>query len=134
MTDWALLESVEGLEEPPASARAGAIWELLQGEKEQLCRDLCANGPVVFGNGVAPNEREPDDNCSEEIRWRYRDQLESQLREIIDAQDRLLDGCYGTCSDCGKQIAPTRLLANPTATLCVACQQSTEPEFVRHTI
>ena len=134
MSDWALLESLEGLEEPPASARAGALWELLQGEKEQVCREICDDGTVVFEHGYAINERGPADESGEAIRWRHREQLEHQLRDIIDAQDRLLDGDYGKCDDCGKEIEPKRLIANPTATLCVSCQQSNEPEFAFHTI
>ena len=134
MSDWAMLESVEGLEEQPASARSGALWELLQGEKEQVCREISAAGSLAHGNGFAMNERDPADEYTEEIDWKRRQQLEHQLREIIDAQDRLLDGCYGFCAECGKQIEPKRLLANPAAALCVSCQRMSEPEFAFHTI
>lgn len=132
MNDGTLLESVEGLESP--SARSGALWEILQGEKEQLFREISANGPVVYSNGVAPNERDPSDEYGDDIRWHRRDRLESHLREILDAQDRLMEGRYGLCADCGQQIEPRRLIANPTASLCVACQRSTEPEFAFHTM
>lgn len=42
-------------------------------------------------------------------------QLEARLREIVDAQDRLLDGTYGKCVECGEQIAAGRLMADPAA-------------------
>jgi RNA polymerase-binding transcription factor DksA len=133
MGDWALLESVEGLEEP-ASAQPGAVWELLQGEKERVCAEISGSGSLIHGNGFAANERDPSDEYIEVIDWRHRDQLEHELREIIDAQDRLSEGSYGLCTECGKQIDTKRLVANPIAVLCVSCQRSCEPQFVFHTI
>jgi RNA polymerase-binding transcription factor DksA len=133
MTDWALLESVEGLEGSP-SAQPGALWELLQGEKERLCSEISDSGSLAHNNGFAANERDPSDEYIEVIDWHHRDELEHQLREIIDAQDRLLDGSYGQCADCGREIGPKRLRANPSATLCISCQQSVEPKLAFHSI
>lgn len=134
MSDWALLESVEGLEESPDSARAGALWEMLQGEKEEVCQELADAGALIHANGGALNERDFSEEYTEENEWRHRDQLEERLREIIDAQDRLTDGVYGRCAECEKEIEAKRLVANPAATCCLACQQITEPEFAFHSL
>lgn len=131
---WALLESVEGLEETAPSARFGALWELLQGEKEAACRELMAAGPLLHSDSTAVNERDFSEEWTEAIEWRHRDQLEGRLRDIIDAQDRLVDGLYGQCADCGIPIDPLRLAADPTATLCVGCKNSLEPEVAFHTM
>lgn len=48
-----------------------------------------------------------------------RARIEAALRRI-DAAD------YGVCEDCGEDIGLARLLANPTATLCVHCQADRE--------
>ena len=133
MSDWALLESVEGLE-GSSSARPGALWELLQGEKERVCSEISGAGSLAHGNGFAANERDLSDEYTEVIDWRHRDELEHQLREIVDAQDRLMDGSYGRCAECGSEIGVKRLRANPAASLCVSCQSSAEPEFAFHTI
>ena len=45
------------------------------------------------------------------------------LREIDDALDRLRDGSYGTCMDCGITISKKRLEAVPWARFCVTCQE-----------
>ena len=45
------------------------------------------------------------------------------LREIEDALDRLRDGSYGTCMDCGISISRKRLEAVPWARYCVTCQE-----------
>lgn len=46
MDDGLLLLSVEGLGDSPFVATSGEIWELLQGEKEGVCRDLIAEAPL----------------------------------------------------------------------------------------
>jgi DnaK suppressor protein len=53
-----------------------------------------------------------------------RDLLE--LRELEAAQERLRNGNYGACEDCGGGIAPERLHAQPAARRCFDCQRSYE--------
>ena len=133
MSDWALLESVEGLE-GWTSPQPGALWELLQSEKERVCGEISDGGSLAHGNGFAANERDPSDEYIAVIDWRHRDELEHQLREIIDAQDRLIDGSYGQCAECSGEIGVKRLLANPATSLCLSCQTSAETEFACHSI
>src|SRR5947209_13497010 len=109
--DGLLLQSVEGLAESPLAVNAGGIWELLQAEKEEVSRDLVGSGPLLQ-DPVMFNEIEPPEECAQEIEWRHRGKLEDRLRAINDAQDRLIDGGYGLCLDCGKQIDQKRLLAD----------------------
>jgi DnaK suppressor protein len=47
----------------------------------------------------------------------------AQLREIEDALERLRDGTYGTCLDCGMPVSRKRLEAVPWARYCVSCQE-----------
>lgn len=49
-----------------------------------------------------------------------------RLRDIERAQQRLAQGRYGVCADCGEDIAADRLLALPTALRCAACQERAE--------
>ena len=46
----------------------------------------------------------------------------SQRSEVVDALQRIQDGNYGDCADCGKPIPDGRLEARPEASRCVACQ------------
>jgi DnaK suppressor protein len=46
----------------------------------------------------------------------------SQRTEVVDALQRIQDGSYGECADCGKPIPDGRLEARPEASRCVACQ------------
>ena len=83
---------------------------------------------------IPADVRDADGEYIEVIDWRHRDELEHQLRDIIDAQDRLMGGSYGQCAECGNEIGIKRLVADPAARLCVSCQASAEPELAFHTI
>jgi DnaK suppressor protein len=45
------------------------------------------------------------------------------LREIDEALDRMGDGSYGTCMECGEAMLMKRLEALPWARYCVPCQE-----------
>ncbi|TSC86864.1 MAG: TraR/DksA family transcriptional regulator [Microgenomates group bacterium Gr01-1014_7] len=53
--------------------------------------------------------------------------LEKQLKDtktsIIVALSKIKSGSYGKCEKCGKQIELGRLLAMPTASLCLSCSK-----------
>jgi DnaK suppressor protein len=49
-----------------------------------------------------------------------------ELARIERALSRLDHGGYGDCLECGTPIPIKRLLAQPAAELCVACQQAHE--------
>jgi RNA polymerase-binding transcription factor DksA len=44
-----------------------------------------------------------------------------ELRQIKNALNRIFDGTYEQCSECGATIQEARLLAIPETELCVAC-------------
>jgi RNA polymerase-binding protein DksA len=52
-----------------------------------------------------------------------------ELEDIEAARQRLLDERYGACLDCGDEIGVERLLAYPTATRCLVCQEQRERTY-----
>lgn len=50
------------------------------------------------------------------------DTLKVQLDDVETALERIKEGNYGVCSNCGNPIAPERLEARPESTLCVTCK------------
>ena len=50
------------------------------------------------------------------------------LHEIDDALDKVHDGQFGKCEDCGQEIGIFRLEALPYARLCVECKTRDEAE------
>ena len=48
---------------------------------------------------------------------------QAERRKIHAALQRLAEGDYGYCTDCGEAIAPARLDADPAIALCLACMR-----------
>lgn len=66
------------------------------------------------------------DYSSKERRTAFLSQMEEQLDEVESALNRLEDGTYGKCLNCGKQIASARLEALPHTLYCVECKSKME--------
>lgn len=49
-----------------------------------------------------------------------------ELATLESALQRVAEGEYGNCVECGEPIARARLFANPAATRCAECQQFVE--------
>lgn len=49
------------------------------------------------------------------------------LADVDAALARITAGTYGVCERCGREIAPDRLLARPTARTCIACAAAVGP-------
>jgi DnaK suppressor protein len=45
---------------------------------------------------------------------------------IIKALERIENGTYGICTECGNPISEKRLMLFPNATRCLACQEALE--------
>lgn len=53
--------------------------------------------------------------------------VKQRLADIDSALERMDDGRYGICQNCGRPIPLERLQALPTAEFCVQCQARQEP-------
>jgi len=49
-----------------------------------------------------------------------------ELRRITTALEKIENGSYGVCADCGEQIAEKRLKMFPNAQRCLVCQEAFE--------
>lgn len=65
-------------------------------------------------------------NERREISLATRELLVERVNRIVAALDRLTDGEYGTCVECGEPIAPARLRVMPEVDTCVRCQDRLE--------
>ncbi|HEX5174498.1 MAG TPA: TraR/DksA C4-type zinc finger protein [Gaiellaceae bacterium] len=61
-----------------------------------------------------------------EIDYTLGDNAEQVIAEIDAALQRIEDGTYGTCTNCGREIPVQRLEANPWASLCIDCKRRAE--------
>ncbi len=61
-----------------------------------------------------------------EIDYTLGENSEQVLADIDSALQRIDDGTYGTCVNCGREIPLQRLEAYPAASLCIDCKRSAE--------
>ena len=66
------------------------------------------------------------DNFEQEFTLSLMETDEEMLSAIEAALERLEEGTYGSCEDCGAKIPKARLDAIPYATLCVRCASQRE--------
>ena len=57
---------------------------------------------------------------------RMRDRERKLLSKIDEAVERIEDGSYGNCEECGNEIGIERLRARPVTTLCISCKSAQE--------
>ena len=60
------------------------------------------------------------------------DRDRTELAAVQAALRRLADGSYGRCADCGEPVGEQRLLAQPAALRCLACQARQEAAQRQH--
>ena len=74
----------------------------------------------VFGRGK-------DEDAQEVEQYNYRlsleHGLESELEKIEKALQKIKEGKYGICENCGKRINPERLKIYPEARYCMECHK-----------
>lgn len=101
--------------------RRQVLDELLQAGQQTLAQsDLNASQEVHTCADQADAEMEDD------IRLAGIEVDRHRLQDIEQARQRLADGRYGVCATCGDDIPRERLLAQPTAIRCAACQATFE--------
>jgi DnaK suppressor protein len=83
-------------------------------------------GELVSGSA----DQHMADTATETVEREIGNTLEASDGRLLAAIDsalaRIDEGTYGTCVNCGAQIAPERLEAMPWATLCIDCKRKEE--------
>ena len=87
--------------EIPIGGTTGLAWNRLHAEREHICEALLKDRDLL---------------ADERQTW-----LQSRLRKVDDALDRLMSGSYGNCSKCGQAIDDTVLDSDPAQALCSSC-------------
>jgi YteA family regulatory protein len=82
-----------------------------------------AGEETAYDNHLADTATETYDR---ELDYTLEENSEHLLGEIDGALQRIENGTYGTCTNCGRQIPEERLEALPWATLCIDCQRDQE--------
>ena len=96
--------------------------ESLLNEAESALNEL--PGQTLFPDLGDQATAETDRNFM--LRLRGREQR--LLKKIDEAIERIDNGTFGICDDCGNEIAIKRLEARPVTTMCIECKTRQEEE------
>ena len=104
--------------------------KFLNGRLEELLTD--ANKTVSGMTDPAENFPDPTDRASMEsernFELRIRDRERKLIGKIKEALERIDDGSFGICDECGEDISEKRLKARPVTTLCIDCKKRQEKD------
>jgi DnaK suppressor protein len=98
-------------------ARRDEIHSKLRARRETL--------PAEVAEVKDPEEQSVHDFV-QDVELALMEMKSETLAKIDEAMIRLEHGSYGTCAECGQEIAEARLQAVPFAVLCRDCQQREE--------
>ena len=104
--------------------------KLLTERIETLLTD--ANKTVSGMTDPVENYPDPTDRATLEsdrnFELRIRDRERKLIGKIKDALERIEDGTFGICEECGEEISEERLKARPVTTLCIDCKKKQEKD------
>ena len=64
----------------------------------------------------------------ESLKVSLQDTEREEYARIVKALEKIEDGTYGICADCGQPISEKRLKSFPNASRCLICQEAYEEE------
>ena len=104
-----------------------AVISRLNALRRELTLDLTATEQGLRGTGSVLSEGDqPGFRSSETPNLSTLRHLSMAVAEVDDAIERAANGSYGVCTECGDAIPYARLVANPVAIRCAACQEGFE--------
>ena len=102
--------------------------KLLNGRLDELLSE--ANKTMTGMTDQSESFPDPADRATMEsdrnFGLRIRDRERKLIRKVRDALDRIKNGTYGICEECGEDISEKRLKARPVTTLCIDCKKMQE--------
>lgn len=102
--------------------------EQLQQKREEILNEAGR----TLSDMTDHNENVPDPNdratieSGRSFELRIRDRERKLLSKIEEALERVDEGEFGICEDCGEEIGIKRLEARPVTTLCIDCKTAQE--------
>src|SRR5437870_6611132 len=95
-----------------------ARQQQLRDELAELTKPPEAGSNLSFGKRIGEGTTEAVERISSTAAARS---IAATLAEVDRALEKVDEGTYGICDDCGQAISSERLEAIPSATLCVTC-------------
>jgi len=126
-----VISEAELLKMPEKDYMNAAQLAFFKARLESMREDILENARET-GEHLKENEvfADPNDRATVEeenmLEQRVRDRERKLLKKINQALGRIEEGEYGFCLETGEPIGVARLLARPTAELCIEAQEKHE--------
>lgn len=118
---------------PLDTARQNRLQEILSEEKRRLWTELRREIFHDLGEGMHGQYEVPQDigeqgliDLLSDTGLAVAEIRKAELIRLEGALERLEEGRYGTCEECGEEIDEERLKVVPYAACCVTCQKERE--------
>jgi len=105
--------------------------KLLEGQRDELLANTrrTLSGDIHLDPDDFPDEI---DTASSEMNLAFQGRLRERerglLSKILQALQKIDDGVYGECEECGEAIGLKRIEARPVAELCIDCKSEQEQQ------
>ena len=99
--------------------------DILLAKKKDILRNAqrTLNEDMTLDANDLPDEMDlASSEYLQSFTFRLRGREKAFLDKIQKALEKIDNGTFGTCDDCGEKISIKRLEARPTATLCIDCK------------
>ena len=101
--------------------------ESIKRQLQERLAELSGHHRKIQDNLMKPGNRDWKEQATErendEVLQRLGEAEQSEILGIRAVLDKVDDGTFGICDECGETIAAGRLEAVPTAALCVRCAE-----------
>lgn len=101
---------------------------------KNLFLEILSEEEIFEGTLLAPVALEGDEvdivsvEKENQMDFRLRARNAIYLKKVRKSLQKIEDGTFGECEDCGMEISFNRLKARPTADLCIHCKEAEEKE------
>ena len=109
-----------------------SIKKMLLTMRDELIAEIAKNRKMETAelrNEIGDLYDSADNERDRQLSHILNDRDRKKLIEIDEALERIEDGTYGICEECGKRIASNRLKIMPFARLCVPCKSDIEKQI-----
>jgi DnaK suppressor protein len=120
---------------PPIKATKDAkegIRKLLLAMRDKLVKEISENRipePLTAPSNIGDLVDQAGDERDRELSLLLTGRGKEKLMAITEALEKINEGTYGICEECGEKIGQGRLKVMPLAKLCVSCQSKLEKEM-----
>lgn len=116
-----------------SAKQVGAFKILLLKERQRLLQSASETPATIVNRGEV-HDRGEESTVEQitEVNSQLTTRRDIELRDTNIALQRISDGVYGVCINCGEDIGLARLQAYPKAKRCIRCKTSYEQELSGH--